>query len=72
MSPHPKKRRAVVPTRFHISIGGFGGPGYEVRLVNGRLQYRTEVASLPEMFSPTAKDWEQFWAREGFRVRREY
>ncbi len=62
MSRYTQKRSAVVPTRFRISIGGFGGPRYEVRLVNGRLQYRTDVTNLPEMLSPAAKEWERFWA----------
>jgi hypothetical protein len=62
MSPHAEKGSAVVPRRFRISIGGFGGPHYEVRLVNGRLRYQADFSTLPEKISPTAKEWETFWA----------
>lgn len=62
MSRNSQQRSVVVPTRFRISIGGFGGPRYEVRLVNGHLQYRTEAINVSELLSPTEKEWERFWA----------
>jgi hypothetical protein len=62
MSPQQKKCSAVVPTRFQISIGGFGGPCYEVRVVNGQLGYQAKFSHPPVTISPTTEEWEQFWA----------
>lgn len=63
MSSIPRKRNDAVPTTFRISIGGFGGPNYEVRFVNGRLRYQANFSPTPVMISPTAEEWTQFWDR---------
>lgn len=62
MSPHSEKHDGVVPSRFLITIGGFTGSNYEVRLVRGRLRYQSERGGPSKMVSPTEEDWQQFWA----------
>lgn len=62
MKPRSQTRPTVVPKQFRVSVGGFGGPNYELRLMNGRLRYQADFSSLPEKISPTAKEWETFWA----------
>lgn len=49
-----------IPTRLTITIGGFHGPHYEVRLERGRLRVRLEDVMLT--VTPSAQEWEAFWA----------
>jgi hypothetical protein len=50
----------AIPTRLIITIGGFHGPHYDVRLECGRLQYRTDDSH--QMVTPSAENWATFWA----------
>lgn len=50
----------AVPTRLIFSIGGFGGPHYEVRWRSGRLRYRSNDSQMT--VAPSAESWETFWA----------
>jgi hypothetical protein len=47
------------PARFVVTIGGFGGPHYEVRLRRGRLWYRTD--DLQAKVAPSVQEWAVFW-----------
>ena len=50
----------AVLTRLIFSIGGFGGPHYEVRWSRGKLTYRTDDSQVKVV--PSAQAWENFWA----------
>lgn len=51
------------PTRFVATIGGFGGPHYEVRWFRHKLRYRTDESQASVV--PSVSDWETFWAALG-------
>jgi hypothetical protein len=57
LRPH----EGILPKRFMISIGGFGGHRHEVRLINKRLLYRAGFNNPPVKIYPTADQWENFW-----------
>jgi hypothetical protein len=61
MSRKSQARSASEPARFHIFVGGFARASYDLRLVNGRLEYRANDSERPEILLPTSQAWERFW-----------
>ena len=49
-----------LPTKFMVSIGGFGSPHHEVRWRRGRLRCRADDSQTT--VTPSAQEWEAFWA----------
>lgn len=49
-----------IPSRLLVTIGGFGGPHYEVRWFRRKLRYHSD--ELQAAMVPTDEAWKSFWA----------
>ena len=49
-----------IPSRLLVTIGGFGGPHYEVRWSRRKLRYHSDELQAAVM--PTDEAWKSFWA----------
>lgn len=49
-----------VPTKFLVTIGGFGGPHHEVRWFRRKLRYRSDESQTSVV--PSGPGWNTFWA----------